>query len=178
MAARVEVSVGVFAVSVSADLRAMKGAELGPNMGRKIGSLAQPCRSGVQEHQAIAAACKHVWEFRWCGREDSNFHGLPHSDLNAARLPIPPRPHVTKETGRNRPAACSKSLPAKQALFGRWLQPPTSRLPRPKDGCAGRRAPPHPYVMLQVWRIRNSYHFGAAHRANFGFKATLQTIEF
>jgi hypothetical protein len=29
----------------------------------------------------------------WCGREDSNFHGLPHSDLNAARLPIPPRPH-------------------------------------------------------------------------------------
>lgn len=28
----------------------------------------------------------------WCGREDSNFHGLPHSDLNAARLPIPPRP--------------------------------------------------------------------------------------
>ena len=36
----------------------------------------------------------------WCGREDSNFHGLPHSDLNAARLPVPPRPrkcgpHVT-----------------------------------------------------------------------------------
>ena len=24
----------------------------------------------------------------WCGREDSNFHGLPHSDLNAARLPF------------------------------------------------------------------------------------------
>lgn len=34
---------------------------------------------------------------RWCGREDSNFHGLPHSDLNAARLPIPPRPHVVKQ---------------------------------------------------------------------------------
>ena len=31
-------------------------------------------------------------EAGWCGREDSNFHGLPHSDLNAARLPIPPRP--------------------------------------------------------------------------------------
>ena len=32
----------------------------------------------------------------WCGREDSNFHGLyAHSDLNAARLPIPPRPHKT-----------------------------------------------------------------------------------
>ena len=31
-------------------------------------------------------------ETRWCGGEDSNFHGLPHSDLNAARLPIPPPP--------------------------------------------------------------------------------------
>lgn len=35
-----------------------------------------------------------LWKRAWCGREDSNFHGLPHSDLNAARLPIPPRPHV------------------------------------------------------------------------------------
>jgi hypothetical protein len=32
---------------------------------------------------------------KWCGREDSNFHGLPHSDLNAARLPIPPRPQAS-----------------------------------------------------------------------------------
>ena len=39
----------------------------------------------------------------WCGREDSNFHGLPHSDLNAARLPIPPRPHVTKVPVRTGP---------------------------------------------------------------------------
>ena len=30
----------------------------------------------------------------WCGREDSNFHILRYSDLNAARLPIPPRPHT------------------------------------------------------------------------------------
>ena len=49
----------------------------------------------------------------WCGREDSNFHGLPHSDLNAARLPIPPRPHVVG-AGTDRLAACSKSFPAKQ----------------------------------------------------------------
>ena len=36
----------------------------------------------------------HIWQKGfWCGREDSNFHGLiAHSDLNAARLPIPPRP--------------------------------------------------------------------------------------
>ena len=35
------------------------------------------------------------WGRKWCGREDSNFHGLlTHSDLNAARLPIPPRPHA------------------------------------------------------------------------------------
>lgn len=29
---------------------------------------------------------------KWCDRKESNFHGSPHSDLNAARLPIPPRP--------------------------------------------------------------------------------------
>src|SRR5690606_35004668 len=33
----------------------------------------------------------------WCGREDSNFHVLRHSDLNAARLPIPPRPYCVVE---------------------------------------------------------------------------------
>ena len=38
-------------------------------------------------------------EAGWCGREDSNFHGLPHSDLNAARLPIPPRPLVVRRGG-------------------------------------------------------------------------------
>src|SRR5215217_344437 len=36
----------------------------------------------------------------WCGREDSNFHALRHSDLNAARLPIPPRPHCVVEASR------------------------------------------------------------------------------
>src|SRR5579859_6835926 len=38
-------------------------------------------------------------KLHWCGREDSNFHGLPHSDLNAARLPIPPRPRVVRTRG-------------------------------------------------------------------------------
>ena len=28
---------------------------------------------------------------RWCSREDSNFHGLPHTVLSRTRLPIPPR---------------------------------------------------------------------------------------
>ena len=36
---------------------------------------------------------------KWCGREDSNFHALRHSDLNAARLPIPPRPHIMGKPG-------------------------------------------------------------------------------
>ena len=30
----------------------------------------------------------------WWGRRESNSHGLPHSDLNAARIPIPPRPQI------------------------------------------------------------------------------------
>src|SRR5690606_22411281 len=68
--------------------------------------------------------------FKWCGREDSNFHGLPHSDLNAARLPIPPRPHVAGKSGGSRLAACSKSPYAKQgsatqysSCFGDKLTP-------------------------------------------------------
>lgn len=28
---------------------------------------------------------------RWCSREDSNLHGLPHTVLSRTRLPIPPR---------------------------------------------------------------------------------------
>ena len=30
----------------------------------------------------------------WCGRQDLNLHALRHSLLKAARIPIPPRPHV------------------------------------------------------------------------------------
>ena len=59
-----------------------------------------------------------------------NFHGLPHSDLNAARLPIPPRPHVTKGAGRNRQAAFSKSLPAKQGYPTRFRSPSASPIVR------------------------------------------------
>ena len=35
-----------------------------------------------------------TWRYpsKWCGRRDSNSHGSHHSDLNAARLPISPRP--------------------------------------------------------------------------------------
>lgn len=49
-------------------------------------------------------------EAEWCGREDSNFHGLPHSDLNAARLPIPPRPHRGRCRTVSGGAACSKRI--------------------------------------------------------------------
>ena len=52
-----------------------------------------PCRPGSRERRSISGKSD------WCGREDSNFHGLPHSDLNAARLPIPPRPHVRRPVG-------------------------------------------------------------------------------
>src|SRR5690554_1656374 len=46
---------------------------------------------------------------------------LPHSDLNAARLPIPPRPHCPGNAcalGRSE-AACSKWFPVPQELFQR-----------------------------------------------------------
>ena len=31
---------------------------------------------------------------KWCGREELNLHEQAHSDLNAARLPFPPRPLI------------------------------------------------------------------------------------
>ena len=63
----------------------------------------QPARQRPQRHplrhkrkgrpQGAAFFLVIPWD-DWCGREDSNFHVLRHSDLNAARLPIPPRPHA------------------------------------------------------------------------------------
>jgi hypothetical protein len=32
----------------------------------------------------------------WCGREDSNLHGLPRQHLKLVRLPIPPRPQLER----------------------------------------------------------------------------------
>ncbi len=72
---------------------------------------------------------------RWCGREDSNFHGLPHSDLNAARLPVPPRP---LESAR----PCSKSI---------W---PTQAFATPDQPGVCRLAPRH--VMLFERRSRRA----------------------
>ena len=40
---------------------------------------------------------------RRCGRQDSNLHGLPHGNLNPARLPIPPRPHDDRGSVDYRP---------------------------------------------------------------------------
>jgi hypothetical protein len=31
---------------------------------------------------------------KWCERRDSNSHGLPHWNLNPARLPVPPHSHI------------------------------------------------------------------------------------
>src|SRR5258707_14606870 len=80
----------------------------------------------------------------WCGREDSNFHGLPHSDLNAARLPVPPRPLEKRPHVTNRPPACNamRSAPrpdsaapecAAQLVLGCLQYPP----PRGGEAVAG-----------------------------------------
>ena len=41
--------------------------------------------------RAALFAHDHPISLRWCSREDSNLHGLPHTVLSRARLPIPPR---------------------------------------------------------------------------------------
>ena len=38
----------------------------------------------------------------WCGRKDSNLHGVTHWNLNPARLPVPPRPHMQLESRAER----------------------------------------------------------------------------
>ena len=70
--------------------------------GRRATSSASERRgeAAIQARRAGFAACRLTLGparrsppgEAWCGREDSNLHGLPHSDLNAARLPVPPRP--------------------------------------------------------------------------------------
>jgi proteasome lid subunit RPN8/RPN11 len=35
---------------------------------------------------------------RWCGRGDSNPHGLPHGILSPARLPVPPLPRPVQDS--------------------------------------------------------------------------------
>ena len=46
---------------------------------------------------------------KWCPGEDSNLHTLRHTDLNRARLPIPPPGHCVR-------------LAYFQALFQAWFQ--------------------------------------------------------
>lgn len=36
---------------------------------------------------------ERYWIIQWCPEEDSNLHALRHTDLNRARLPIPPSGH-------------------------------------------------------------------------------------
>ncbi len=46
----------------------------------------------VRKTKKHAGACYFV--FNWCPEEDSNLHTLRHTDLNRARLPIPPPGHL------------------------------------------------------------------------------------
>src|SRR5690606_6332974 len=92
-----------------------------------------PCRKALRlattkskTHRSGDYSSSLVWP--WCGREDSNFHGLPHSDLNAARLPIPPRPHAV-EAGTSRLAACSKSFWTKQGCAAQYSYGKRQRQP-------------------------------------------------
>ena len=58
---------------------------------------------------------------RWCSREDSNLHGLPHTVLSRARLPIPPHEHFF--AGRK----CCFSRRALQARLSKSRDFPTTR---------------------------------------------------
>ena len=50
-------------------------------------------RNWVYKSKHPASRVSQASKALWCGREDSNFHGLPRYHLKVVRLPIPPRPH-------------------------------------------------------------------------------------
>jgi hypothetical protein len=53
----------------------------------------QPKNGGAIIVHIVPALPRRTDFGEWCGREESNLHEQAHSDLNAARLPFPPRPH-------------------------------------------------------------------------------------
>ena len=55
-----------------------------------------PCTAASVMHSCCAKTKKPQStsdDQKWCSREDSNLHGLPHTVLSRARLPIPPHEH-------------------------------------------------------------------------------------
>lgn len=73
--------------------KSRRGLKLVMETHEKAGHSSRAIANGFEVKTKSSLREERFPEGKWCGREDSNFHGLPHSDLNAARLPIPPRPH-------------------------------------------------------------------------------------
>ncbi len=57
-------------------------------IGMRVASFSWPDPVSRANAQSGAELPEHFWA--WCERRDSNSHGLPHWNLNPARLPIPP----------------------------------------------------------------------------------------
>ena len=90
-----------------------------------------------------------VWRFiarhsrSWCGRGDSNPHGLPHWNLNPARLPIPPRPHgqlrpiitdVCRQSSTKGPGGCRCGTWIRRGSFARRVGSWSQRIGRSGHG--------------------------------------------
>src|SRR5687768_4336939 len=75
---------------------------------------------------------------RECGRLESNQHELPHTDLNRARLPIPPRPRRTSVIVDTPPAL---SRITERARRSRLRGPTTLEPPHPSSREAAKRRP-------------------------------------
>ena len=78
----------------------------------------------LQRHPRIAA--NRVW----CGRKDLNLHEFPHQNLNLARLPIPPRPHVSDVLLRTGVSQQHDMIPNHKRVSQENIR--TSKRPRPK----------------------------------------------
>ena len=72
----------------------------GSTVGRHSGSVAKQAVVSLFRSKAKSPLVRALTCF-WCPEEDSNLHTLRHTDLNRARLPIPPSGQCNLLKARN-----------------------------------------------------------------------------
>src|SRR5690606_1175433 len=73
-----------------------------------LGAAAEPPRASIRSGatRTLVESCNP-----WCERGDSNSHGLPHWNLNPARLPVPPLSHAAAIIPADAAAGGTRSEP-------------------------------------------------------------------
>ena len=73
-------------------------------------SLGRQTKKRARKSGLFLDANGHLYTETWCPEEDSNLHASRHTDLNRARLPIPPPGPVTTRSGEVRRVWCGADV--------------------------------------------------------------------